>query len=99
MSSQSRTRLKFAVIKRKGRFQIKMATEGDPELTSSQGHTKSIATYGRVLFEKNSKNQLRDSYTSGKWEKTHTEVGRSDLRHSLTINPTLGTLTHNREVH
>lgn len=38
-----------------------MTTEGDPELTSSQGRTKSIATYGTVPFEKNSKNQLRDS--------------------------------------
>lgn len=98
LSSQSGTGLKFEVIKRKGRFQIKMATEEDPELTSSHGHTKSIATYGTVSSEKNFKNQLRDSYTSGEREKTHIEVGRSDLRHSLIINPTLGTMTHNREV-
>jgi len=75
-----------------------MATEEDPELTSSHGHTKSIATYGTVSSEKNSKNQLRDSYTTGEWEKTHIEVGRSDLRHSLTINPTLGTMTRDGEV-
>ena len=41
---------------------------------------------------KQTKNYLSDSYAAGQQEKTH-QSRQERLRHNLTINPTLGTVT------